>query len=425
MTKKALLLGAGFSYDLGMPLASSFTDDFFYFLTPERLSRCIKIWREADPYGPDRQIDPLAIDEVFDIYERSRGDGSNYEGFLKSLQNEYHRLGASQPWRDSFHYAFGRIFEIVVRMFWKYQVHNFGWYLANRHLYDSFSRIVPSDEELWVVSLNHDLFIEFLCLKAGIPLSFGSTTSILIPESNQNMKKQVLFSAVDRKNMNLTDMDFLRNQRGVNLIKLHGGINEFTFDDDSKVLQVALGTGDTELSYLMKTSCVLNDFGYFVNGSRVRIHGEIAISNMQGEMGFLRHSILTGGYKYSETFDPKPGEEKIRLMDEVFGIVEEITIIGYGFADEHVNLRLYNAMLMNPDLSLVIVNPGILEIPPILKPFNYKQRVRLAKCGCPEWLSYLDNGSWDSELMITLEVTRANRKAMDEQYRQRILSTGS
>lgn len=92
MTKKALLLGAGFSYDLGMPLANGLTEDLFYFLTPERLNRYIKIWREADQYGPGRRIDPLAIDEVLDIYGRSRRDGSNYEEFLKGLQNEY-RVG--------------------------------------------------------------------------------------------------------------------------------------------------------------------------------------------------------------------------------------------------------------------------------------------------------------------------------------------
>lgn len=425
MAKRALLIGAGFSYDLGMPLASGFTEDLFYFLTPERLSRYLKIWREADPYGPGRPIDPLAIDEVLDIYRCYREDGKNYEEFLKGIQNEYHSAGATQARQDSFHYVFGRIFEIVVGMFWMYQVNNFGWYLANRNLYDSFSRIVPSDEELWVVSLNHDLFIEFLCLNAGIPISYGSTEFIVIPESNQNMEKQVLFSSIDRQKMNLTEMNFLRNQRGVNLIKLHGGINEFTFNDDSKVLQVALGTGDTEATYLMKTNSVINDLGYFIDGSRVRIHSEIAVSNMRGEMGFLRQSILTGGYKYSETFDPKPGEEKIRLIDEVLGIVDEIMVIGYGFADEHVNLRLYNAMLMNSDLAVVIVDPFRTEIPYTLKPFNYKQRVRRAKCGCPEWLSYSDNGNWDSELMRTLEAMRVSRKALDEKYRQRILSTGN
>lgn len=425
MTKRALFLGAGFSYDLGMPLAKDFTDDLFYFLNPERMKRYIKIWREADPYGSGRPIDPMVIDEVLDIYQLSREDNANYEEFLKRIQIGYHQTGASQSRQDSFHYIYGRIFEIVVRMFWMYQVNNFEWFRKYAYLYDGFSRGVPNDNELWVVSLNHDLFIEFLCLNAEIPISFGSTGSIVIPESNHNTQKHLLFSSTDRKSMHLKEMNFFRNQRGVNLIKLHGAINEFTFDDDSKVLQVDLEESDTPVSYLNKITSVVNDFGYYLNGSRVRTHGEIAVSNMQGEMGFLRQSILTGGYKFSETFDPKPGEEKIRLMEEVFATVNEITIIGYGFADEHVNLRLYNAMLMNNDLSLVIVDPYRNEVPQILKPFNYKMRVRLARVGCPEWLSYLDKGIWDSELTKALEMMRDSRKVMAEEYRQKILNTQS
>ena len=81
--------------------------------------------------------------------------------------------------------------------------------------------------------------------------------------------------------------------------------------------------------------------------------------------------------------------------------------------------------MMNNELSLVIIDPYRNEVPQILRPFNYKMRVRLARVGCPEWLSYLDKGIWDSELTKALEVMRDSRKIMAEEYRQKILNTQS
>ena len=421
--KKALLLGAGFSYDLGMPLANGLTKDLFHFLIPERLEKYIKIWKLAEPYGVERPIDPKVIDEVKELYllYRSKED-SNYEEFLKEIQNEYHKLGASQIRRDTLHFVFGRFFEMIVQMFWMYQANNFNWYLKNREFYYSFSKFVPVDEEVWVVSLNHDLFIELLCIELDIPISFGSNGTIDIPESNINLQQRLTFESIERINMNLNNMQFIRNNRGVNLIKLHGGINEFSFDDDSKVLQIAIEKGDTSFSYLYKTQKALHELKYLINGEPAKISREIAVSDLQGKMQFLRKSILTGGYKYSETFNPKPGEEKMQLMEEVLETVDEITIIGYGFGDEHVNLRLYNAMLLNKELSIVIVDPYRRDIPKILKPFDYKMRVRMARCGGPEWLSYVEKERWDKELMNGLKENREIRALFDMEYRNRFLS---
>jgi len=423
MVKKALLIGAGFSYDLGMPLANGLTKDLFHFLTPDRMNKYIKIWKSAEPYGTDRPIDPRVIDEVLEIYLSYRNkEDSNYEEFLKEVQNEHRKLGASQMRRDTLHFVFGKFFEIIFRMFWMYQVNNFPWYLKNKEFYNSFSNFVPDEDELWVISLNHDLFIEFLCLELGVPISFGSNESIIIPESNYNFEQYLPFGAIERKNMNLNNMGFFRNYRGVNLIKLHGGINEFSFDNDSKLLQISIGKDDTPLSYLKKTQKVLHELKYYINGEPAKISREIAVSDFQGRMQFLRKSILTGGYKYSEKFDPKPGEEKMQLVEEILETIEEITIIGYGFGDEHVNLRLYNAMLLNKDLSIMIVDPYRYDTPQILKPFDYKMRVRRARCGGPEWLSYVEKGSWDSELMNGLKNNRGIRTLFDMDYRKRLLS---
>lgn len=423
MSKKALLLGAGFSYDLGMPIAKGLTQDLFYFLTPERIEKYINIWKTDEPFGKDRPISREAMDEVLDIYQKYYNNvGSNYEEFLKEIQDRYNELGVSQDKRDALYYVFGKFFDIICEMFIMYQINNLGIYMNNKKFYEGFNDFV-SDDELWIISLNHDLFIEFLCFDNDIPLSLGSIDNIALPKSNIDMKVKdcIKFGRISRDNMQINKMNFIKGNRGVNLIKLHGAINEFTYDDDKYILHIKPEKDETTSSYLNKLNKVWLEMCYYVNGIPVKLGSEIAVSDLQGKMQFLRKSILTGGYKYSETFDPKPGEEKIKLMEEVLSNVDDLTIIGYGFNDKHINLRIYNAMLLNKYLKVCVVDPFKNRIPDILKPFDYKMRVRGATCGTPEWFSYIKKKKWDMKQLEELKKVRKIRQTLDEQYRKKFL----
>lgn len=78
--KKGLLLGAGFSFDLGMPLVTGLTKDFFHFFNEERLNRYIESWKMAEPYGEDYPIDKLALEAMYDLVQKYRKNTDlNYE----------------------------------------------------------------------------------------------------------------------------------------------------------------------------------------------------------------------------------------------------------------------------------------------------------------------------------------------------------
>lgn len=422
MGKRALLLGAGFSFDLGMPLVNTLTQDFFHFLTPERMEKYIKSWKLAEPYGADRPLNPKSMDEVFEIYLKHRSNSeSNYENFLKEIQDRYHELGAKQDHKDTMHFAFGRFLEILFHMFWMYQSNNFAIYMLNKRFYDSFFDLMGNNKELWGLTLNHDLLIEFLCLDNRIPISFGGTEEVYFPLSNKNMNEIVSFWSIPRRNMKLETMDFIKGSSGVNLIKLHGAINEFSYNDDKNVLHIKPEQNETASSYIQRVKKVLYDMHYYINDVPMKVCNEIVVSDLEGKAQFLRTSLLTGGYKYSETFDPKPGEEKIHLMEEVLAQVDELVIIGYGFGYNHVNLRLYNAMLLNKDLTVKIIDPFRTKVPDILKPFDYKMRIRLYKCGAPEGLTYLVTGKWDKEQLEVLKDIRRKRSTYDKEFRERFL----
>ena len=114
-------------------------------------------------------------------------------------------------------------------------------------------------------------------------------------------------------------------------------------------------------------------------------------------------SILTGGRKYSGTSKPKEGEEKLQILDGVLSGLDELAIIGYGFADEHVNFRLSNAMLLNPKLRIMIVDPYRTDIPLCLRQFDYGGRVRGASCSAAQWMEHRDTGAWNQVQMKTVK----------------------
>jgi hypothetical protein len=126
-------------------------------------------------------------------------------------------------------------------------------------------------------------------------------------------------------------------------------------------------------------------------------------ADLSGKFDIISKSMLTGGRKYSSTSKPKEGEEKLQILDGVLSGLDELTIIGYGFADEHINFRLSNAMLLNPKLRVMIVDPYRTDIPPCLRQFDYDGRVRHASCSAAQWMEYRDTGVWNQAQMKTLK----------------------
>jgi hypothetical protein len=88
---------------------------------------------------------------------------------------------------------------------------------------------------------------------------------------------------------------------------------------------------------------LLHRSGYYHNGQRIALGNHLAMSDKSGELQIVEKSIIAGGYKYSKTLKPKVGEEKLQLFDKVLSETDELQIIGYGFNDRHINIRLYNA----------------------------------------------------------------------------------
>jgi len=413
--RKGLLLGAGFSYDLGMPLVKTLTKDFFSFFSKKRLKSFIDLWSKNEPYGVDDPIEPMAFPILVRLVEKYRRDPElNYEGFLKEIE-ELIKNTTDRATARSYQYALSKFEDVLTEMFYIYHEHNFHIYENCKQFYKEFDKFI-GDEPLWIMTLNHDLLIEFLCLDSGIPIKFGAVSSTDFPIFNDDFANLVEFGVNDRANLKLDSMDYLKFGKGANILKLHGALNEYTYDGNKKTAYVNVNETDKPMDYLKRVSKVMHKMEYKINGNSMRFGKDIAVSDMNGEMQFLSHTIKTGGNKFSKTINPKSGEEKMVLFEQILDMLDEITIVGYSFCDYHIDTRLYNAMLKNENLKVWIIDPlsGKNEL---FVPFDYSLRVRGMQCCTPEWLNYFTNKNWDIENMKILNLYRNQRSKNDEKLR--------
>lgn len=403
--KKGLLLGAGFSYDLGMPLASELTEVFLGMFPKRRAKRFGEILAQNDPYTKDRPINKKAIFEGIDLLLRY--EGANYEELLSNLQELGKASGKNQSDRDSYHYLFGIFYEIIHQILTFYQKVSYQeLYIKNRNWFSSL-RSLLSEKETWVFTLNHDLYMECLAIDMHIPITYGDTSYLTLPISNLEMNNEIHFTYSNRDELSYRGKGYFKNDFGINLVKVHGGLSELLYKGGAMICNQSLSHSSSE--ELIADFIKIDNMAYYHNGEKVPSGKDRVITDLNGELDIICKSMLTGGSKYSLTTNEKEGEEKLKLFDEMLRDIDELTIIGYGFGDRHINYRLSNAMVLNSSLKIRIVDPIHKPYAEFLQQFNYGDRLRGATCGAPLWIEYSATQKWNKEQMDSLKENEAIR----------------
>jgi hypothetical protein len=288
-------------------------------------------------------------------------------------------------------------------------------YAKNREWFRKLNNLL-SEHETWIFALNHDLYIECLALDFGIPITYGGDQKIKFQVNNLDLTRHIEFALIERKKIHADGAAFFRNARGINLVKLHGGLSELEYKDETLLCNIKLDK--TSSQELIDDFQLSSEMGYYHQGKRLGGGRDRTITNLRGELDIISTSMLAGSKKYSETSKIKEGEEKLRLFDDVLRRIDELTIIGYGFRDEHINFRLSNALLLNDKLRIVIVDPVFGGTPNCIKQFDYDLRIKRATCSAAQWLEYCKSGKWDYEQISGL---KKNEKYRDE-VRERVQS---
>jgi hypothetical protein len=103
-----------------------------------------------------------------------------------------------------------------------------------------------------------------------------------------------------------------------------------------------------------------------VLGGKVKALNEIAYSDDQGEMQFLRRSLLAGAHKFDASHTQVLPLSMLKHFRENINFVEHLVCIGYSFGDFHINTILIWWLELSSQRRLVIVDPFISGLPTFL-----------------------------------------------------------
>ena len=354
MNLTGLLLGAGASFDIGMPLVRELNRDLKRYMTPERL-RSMNLWQKSRGGGvPDQAIEVLIA-----LLDR---DDLNYEQIIGNLEVRSHRTVEQQ----GFSYLRDYMSESVYLLLLEWHENNKAFVVGNIALLDGMTEFCHRNSPLWVFSLNQDLMIECFSAYSGIPISCGFTNKVeLLPLRDENgadignLETWVLPSEqVGRLSYHF----FKGGEKGINLVKIHGSLDVFSIRDGKDFLKL-IPTSDG-VEGVIATLLIANK-NLRPNGpeASVRTINEIIYADHLGEIQFLRRTPLTGAFKFQEGHSQVIPQQFFNSFRDNLTHLSTLICIGYNFGDLHVNLAIRAWLEMHEERLLVIVDPHRSHIP--------------------------------------------------------------
>jgi hypothetical protein len=356
-----LFLGAGASYEAGMPLAWELTGEIKKWLTAAKIRELNTGWRAQGSGFSD-----TVIDDLVSVIERPE---LHYEAILGHLELQFRR---QRVLPQEYHGLYSWLVELVYYLLYFRQVNNTAF--LNRHLprYDGIRALVDANSPLWVFSLNHDVMVEAIAARLSIPLHCGfSSSTVTLPRRNRVGKERGVIRAevITKHDLEHHAMYFPNPfQPGIYLLKVHGALDVFTFNDGQDMLKLL--PEDPGIEGVIKVLRAANeDLIYPIPGTlggRAKALNEIAYADHQGIMQFLRRSLLAGAFKFDPRRDQVLPKPLLKHFSQNLNFVTNLVCIGYSMGDTHINAILREWLELSGDRHIEIVSPHIREVPSFL-----------------------------------------------------------
>jgi len=359
-----LFLGAGASYELGMPLVWGFTNELKTWLTPDKLRDLNTSWREQGGGYPDTVIDDLS--RILEQYNEM-----HYESILGYLETQFLRSQQHQEQAQAYHGLYSWLVEMVYYLLYFRHVKNESFIASGLRYVEGIAGLALQNTPLWVFSLNHDLMIECLAIQYGLTLNSGFSGTMTLPRRDRDGMKigDLHAEIISGEEVEKLGMPFLQpGSLGINLLKIHGALDVFTFRDGKDLMKLqplaanvggvlnSLRAANEELLYIHPT----------VPTRPIKATNEIAYADDEGEMQFLRRSLLSGAYKFNQRFSQVLPSVFLKCFRSNINYLSTVVSIGYGFGDIHINAVLREWLEASTGRALVIVGPGTTSVPSVL-----------------------------------------------------------
>jgi hypothetical protein len=356
-----LFLGAGASYEAGLPLVWELTHEIKKWLTPEKLREFNRGWRVQGGGHP--------VGVIEDMIACLEQPAMHYEAILGYLETQWRRHRANAI---HYHGLYVWMVEMVYHMLYLRHVNNEAFLKRQLSAYDGLRALADENTPLWIFSLNHDVIVEAIAARLSIPLHTGFSPSRKTfvrrngaGESVGEIQADILTKQALEKNALYFPNPF---KPGIYLLKIHGALDVFTFNEGQDLLKfVPSAPGQDGVIDVLRAA----NEGLFYEipgypGVRAKAANEICYPDEQGVMQFLRRSLLAGAYKFDARSQQVLPKSMLKHFRENLNFVTTLVCIGYGFGDLHINLVIREWLEFHPDRRLEIVSPHANEVPSFL-----------------------------------------------------------
>lgn len=356
-----LFLGAGASYEAGMPLVWELTAELKNWLTAAKMRELNAGWRIQGGGHSD-----VAVDDFVSMLERPT---AHYEAILGHLETQFRR---QRTLAQEYHGLYSWLVELVYHLLYYRQINNKTF--LNRHLprYDGIGALVEANTPLWIFSLNHDVIVETIAARLSIPVHSGfSSSTVTLPRRDASGRKsgEIRAEILTEQDLEHGAMYFPNPPRpGIYLLKIHGGLDEFTFNDGHDLLKL-LPSEPGQDGVIDILRAANEDLFYPLLGAlggKAKTINEISYADDQGIMQFLRRTLLAGAFKFDVRGSQVLPKSMLRHFRQNLNFVSTLVCIGYSFGDHHINAVLREWLEFTTERQLEIVSPSAQDVPPFL-----------------------------------------------------------
>lgn len=358
-TLTGLFLGAGASYELGMPLAWDLTKELKTWLTPEKFKFLNDTWKAQNGGYSERVVEDfikiLLLPEL------------HYEAILGHLETQFRRRS---PESSQYYGLYSWLVELIYFLLYFRHVRNTSFITKNIPFFKGIKSLAEKNFPLWVFSLNHDLMVECLAAEFNLPLHSGfDKNQITLPRRDKSGKifGEIKAGIVTADQLRRSILGFAKpGEEGINLLKIHGALDVFTFRDGKDLLKL-LPSKSTPTEIIESLRIANEELICPDNPSqKFRVRNEIIYADTTGKIQFLRRSLLAGAYKFDGSNNQVLPENFLILFKNYLNNLKKLVCLGYRFGDTHINNIIRKWLELNEDHHLEIVSPNSKNIPDLL-----------------------------------------------------------
>jgi hypothetical protein len=349
-----------------MPLRTDINAELLAWLTADSLRRLNATWRARGFGHPDEVIE--------DVAGRLAPEEFDYEALLGHLEAQY-LDDAREGYADAYHRLYAWLAQLVSQILYRRQVERRDSYREGLQYFEGLAHLARANRPLWVFSLNHDVLVECIAALFGIEVSCGFTDRRVVLPCRSATGQPIAALAATL----LTDADmasgrlgfFKTGWPGINLLKLHGALDVFSFGDGRDLIRLV--PREETFDGIIDALQIANEGLLDPNTVSSLVPDALALTNQipyidaQGQPQVLGRTLLASAARLTHPYPQLMQRRWLEYFRASLTPIDRLVAIGCSMGDDDVNEIVYEWLAASRSHRLEIVAPAVAQVPLFLQ----------------------------------------------------------